>query len=181
MTLYLYIKYKLETLIKNQFLLSLNYILYKGTADLISSYLHLKRGICQHIYRNFCWSTMWRISPLFLAWKLFNFIKCFIFFGIVQLSTYLWSFNKSKFNQKSDRVNLVAPASLIKCQLYLPNVRTIQCKLGTETLTRLGNSNVLLLPVWGACQFYKEITIKNNQSLKRKTLISYSCLARQSF
>ena len=55
------------------------------------------------------------------------------------------SFSKSKFNLKSDRVNLVAPASPI--ELYLPNVRAIQYKLGPKRLTRLGNSNVLLLAV----------------------------------
>ena len=53
------------------------------------------------------------------------------------------SFSKSKFN----RVNLVAPASRIQCLLYLPNVRAIQYKLGPEMLTRVGNSNVLRLPV----------------------------------
>ena len=47
----------------------------------------------------------------------------------------------------SDRVNLVVPASPIKCLFYLPNVRAIQYKLGQERLTRLGNSNVLRLPV----------------------------------
>ena len=61
--------------------------------------------------------------------------------------------SKSKFNQKSDRVNLVAPASPIECLLYLPNVRAIQYKLRPERLTRLGNSDVLRLPVpfqpWG--------------------------------
>ena len=41
-------------------------------------------------------------------------------------------FSKSKFNLKSDRVNLVAPASHIVCLLYLPNVRTIQYKLGRK-------------------------------------------------
>jgi len=48
---------------------------------------------------------------------------------------------------KSDRVNLVAPASPIECLLYLRNVRAIQYKLGPEKLTWLGNSNVLQLPV----------------------------------
>ena len=52
-----------------------------------------------------------------------------------------------KFSLKSDRVNLVAPASHIECLLYLPNDRAIQYKLGPEKLTRLGNSNVLRLPV----------------------------------
>ena len=61
--------------------------------------------------------------------------------------THPWPLSKSKFNLKSDRVNLVAPASPIDCLLYLPNVRAIQYKLGPERLTRLGNSNVLRLPV----------------------------------
>ena len=47
----------------------------------------------------------------------------------------------------ADRVNLVAPASPIECLLHLPNDRAIQYKLGPEKLTRLGNSNVLRLPV----------------------------------
>ena len=34
--------------------------------------------------------------------------------------THLWPFSKSKFHLKSDRVNLVAPASPIECLLYLP-------------------------------------------------------------
>ena len=61
--------------------------------------------------------------------------------------THLWPFSKSKFNLKSDRVNLVALASPIECQLHLPTVRAIQYKLGQEKLTRIGNSNVLRLPV----------------------------------
>jgi len=61
--------------------------------------------------------------------------------------THLWPFSKSKFNLKSDRVNLVAPASPNECLLYLPNVRVMQYKLGLERLTRLGNSNALRLPV----------------------------------
>ena len=59
----------------------------------------------------------------------------------------LGHFSKSKINPKSDRVNLVAPAIPIECLLYLPNVRAIQYKLGPERLSRLGNSNVLRLPV----------------------------------
>jgi len=59
----------------------------------------------------------------------------------------LWPFSKSKLNLKSDRVNLVAPPSPIEGLLYLPHVRAIQYKLGPERLTRLGNSNVLRLPV----------------------------------
>ena len=59
-----------------------------------------------------------------------------------------WSaYSKSKFNLKSNRVNLVAPASPIECLLYLTNVLAIQYKLGQERLTQLGNSNVLRLPV----------------------------------
>ena len=57
-----------------------------------------------------------------------------------------WPFSKSKFNLKSDRVNLVAPASPIQC-LRFPNVRAILYKLGSERLTLLGNSTVLRLPV----------------------------------
>ena len=53
-----------------------------------------------------------------------------------------------KVNSTYDRVNLVAPASPIKCLPYLPNVWAIQYKLGPERLTRLGNSNVLRLPVF---------------------------------
>ena len=63
------------------------------------------------------------------------------------LVTHLWPFSKSKFNLKSDRVILVAPASPIECLPYLPNVRAIQYKLRPERLTRLGNSNILRLPV----------------------------------
>ena len=86
----------------------------------------------------------------FLNWKSFREIqklKIFLKFFILVHTTHLWPFSKSKFNLKSDRVNLVAPASPIECLLYLPNVRAIQCKLGPERLTRLGNSNVLWLPV----------------------------------
>ena len=61
--------------------------------------------------------------------------------------THLWPFTKSKFNLKSEPVNLAAPASPIECLPYLPNVQAIQYKLGPERLTRLGNSNVLRLPV----------------------------------
>ena len=55
---------------------------------------------------------------------------------------YHWPLSKSKFNLKSDRVNLVAPASPIEWLLYSPNVLAVQCKLGPERLTQLGNSNV---------------------------------------
>ena len=46
--------------------------------------------------------------------------------------THPWPFSKSKFNLKSDCVNLVAPASSIECLRYLPNVRSILYKLGPE-------------------------------------------------
>ena len=62
-------------------------------------------------------------------------------------NTHPWPFSKSKFNIKFDRLNLVAPASPIECLRYLPNVRAIQYKLGPVRLTRLGNLNVLRLPV----------------------------------
>ena len=69
-------------------------------------------------------------------------------YQFVLAGTHLWPFSKSKLNLKSDRVNLVAPAaSPIWCLLYLPYVQAIQYKLGPEKLTRLGNSNVLRLPV----------------------------------
>ena len=42
--------------------------------------------------------------------------------------THLWPCSKSKLNLKSDRVNLVAPASPIECLLYLPS--TVQTGTG---------------------------------------------------
>ena len=65
---------------------------------------------------------------------------------VIMYTTHLSPFSKSKFNLKSARVNLVAPASPIECLLYIPNVRAIQYKLGPERLSRFGNSNVLGLP-----------------------------------
>jgi len=59
-------------------------------------------------------------------------------------TTHPWPFSESKFNLKSDRVNLLAPVSPIECLFYLTNVLPIQYKLGPE---RLGNSNVLQLLV----------------------------------
>ena len=49
---------------------------------------------------------------------------------------------------------LVAMASPFKCLLYLLNVRAIRYKLGPERLTRLGNSNVLRLPVLSSIYVY---------------------------
>ena len=63
------------------------------------------------------------------------------------LDTHLWTFSKSKLNLKYDRVNLVAPTSPIESALFT-QCPAIQYKLGPERLTRLGNSNVLRLPVW---------------------------------
>ena len=59
---------------------------------------------------------------------------------------------------KSDRVNLVAPASPIECLLYEPKIRAIQYKLGPERLTRFVNSNVLLLPVRSRDRDYENPT-----------------------
>ena len=47
----------------------------------------------------------------------------------------------------SDRANLFAPAIPVDCLFFQPNVRAVQYKLGPERLTRIGNSNVLRLPV----------------------------------
>ena len=64
----------------------------------------------------------------------------------MQYSTQLWALTLLfRFNLKSYRVNLVAPASSIECLLYLPNVQAIQYELGPERLTRVGNSNILRL------------------------------------
>ena len=83
---------------------------------------------------------------------------CYIFWttlGLTYFKTlcipHLWPFSKSKFNLKSDRVNLVAPASPIYSPIYLTNVRALQYKMGPERLTRLGNSNVVRLPVTYNC------------------------------
>ena len=87
--------------------------------------------------------------------------------------THLWPFSKSKFNQKSDRVHLVAPASLIECLLYLPNVWAILYKLGLERLTRLGNSNLLQLPViytWSDKTANSTVVIRTFPSLHREHL-----------
>ena len=71
---------------------------------------------------------------------------------------HLWPFSTSKFNLKSDRIHLVAPASPIECLLYFPYVRAIQYKLGPEKLTRLGNSNVLRLPVFYSLRLFSRGT-----------------------
>ena len=67
--------------------------------------------------------------------------------NVTCIYTHLWTFSKSKFNLKSDCVNLVEPPSPIECLLYSPNVRAIRDKLGPERLTPLGNSNALRLLV----------------------------------
>ena len=68
-------------------------------------------------------------------------IKVFITRNNGGKTNHLRPLSKSKFNLKSDRANLVTPASPIEC------LRAIQYKLGPEKLTRLGNSNVLRLPM----------------------------------
>ena len=96
--------------------------------------------------------------------------------GIKQLEnngyTNLWPFSKSKFNLKSNRVNLVAPASPIECLLYLP-IDTVH-KPGPERLIWLKNSNVLRLPVdkseisW----WFTEATIVNGtRHIKHRSVI----------
>jgi len=61
--------------------------------------------------------------------------------------THLWSFSKSKFNLKSDRVNLVAQRLVLLsvCFIYPMSGRY---KLGLKRLTCLGFSNLLWLPVF---------------------------------
>ncbi len=68
-----------------------------------------------------------------------------------------------KFKLKSDRVNLDAPASPIQCLLYLPNVWTIQYKLGPERLTQIGNSYLLRLPVISSLFFFSVLLNLNPQ------------------
>ena len=68
---------------------------------------------------------------------------------VYTLHTHLWPFSNCKLNLKSDRVNLVAPAMSYWVSGFIyPMSEAIQYKLGPETLTRLGNSNVLQLPVY---------------------------------
>ena len=78
-----------------------------------------------------------------------------------KLLTHTWPFSKSKFNLRSDRVNLIAQASPIECLRYLPDVRAIQYKLGPERLTRLGYWNVLRLPVY----YWSILIVKREVSL----------------
>ena len=63
-----------------------------------------------------------------LCFTLFYFMFSLRTSGTTQYAP--WPFCKSKFNLKSDRVNLVAPASPIKCLLHLPNVQVIHYMLG---------------------------------------------------
>ena len=62
--------------------------------------------------------------------------------------THLWSFSKSKFNLKYDRVNLVAQR-LVLLSVWFNYIMfvAIQYKLGLKRLICLGFSNVLWLPV----------------------------------
>ena len=84
-----------------------------------------------------------------------------IYFATFCRLTHLWPFSKSKLNLNSDRVDLVAPPSPIECLLYLPKVWSIQYKLWPERLTRLGNSNVLRLPV--ALELILHLWVKKKQ------------------
>ena len=52
--------------------------------------------------------------------------------------------NSTDRSLKSDRVNLVAPASPVH---FVDPCQVVLYKLRSERLTRLGNSNVLRLPV----------------------------------
>jgi len=104
------------------------------TTDLLVSFLYVKN------------QKMIRIWVVNNYWTLYinEFKECLE----VESYTHPWPISKSKFNLKSDCVNLVAPAySPFECLLYLPDVRAIQYKLGLERLTQLGNSNILQLPV----------------------------------
>ena len=101
--------------------------------------LQLKKGMQDSQWYPLNW-FFWKLMKFFfwlffLSWKSFREIqklKIFLKFFILVHTTHLWPFSKSKFNLKSDRVNLVAPASPIECLLYLPNVRVIQYKLEPE-------------------------------------------------
>ena len=79
-------------------------------------------------------------------------------------------FSKSKFNLKSDRVNLVATASPIECLLYLPNVRAIPYKLGPESTTTAvyvdKYSMVIATNLTSMCCVYKEKIVKNDSHRK---------------
>ena len=88
-----------------------------------------------------------------------RFIAIYLYLWSEHRNTHLWPFSKSKLNLKSDRVNLVAPASPIECLLYLPNIRAIQYKLGPERLTRLGNSNVLPMRCLFFIKFFRFVSL----------------------
>ena len=69
--------------------------------------IHITKGNLNvtHFYNRFNINVFIHISVLFNP--------CFYYFYI----PHLWPFSKRKFNLKSDRVNLVAPASHIECLL----------------------------------------------------------------
>ena len=68
-------------------------------------------------------------DKIFLKNQFPKFPSFHFFFFLSEMSepsiTHLWPCSKSKLNLKSDRVNLVVPASPIECLLYLLNVRAI--------------------------------------------------------
>ena len=80
--------------------------------------------------------------------KLWNIYRlCSFFYFIHKHCPHLWPLSKSKFNLSLTASTLLHRLVLFYCLLYLPNVPAIQYKLGPERLTRLGNSNVLRVPV----------------------------------
>ena len=76
-------------------------------------------------------------------------------FDLIVKDTHPWRFSKSKFNLKSDRVNLVAPARPIECLLYLPNVRAIQYTLGRKGWHGSEIQMYYSCP-WRGCSKYKK-------------------------
>ena len=106
----------------------------------VDSFSFSKRKTFNNLTQIFSVSSSFSISIVYTA-----FYRNSRRFKKLKLIMHLWPFSKSKLNLKSDHVNLASPAS--ECLLYWPNLRVIQCKLRLERLTRLGNWNVLRLPV----------------------------------
>jgi len=79
----------------------------------------------------------------------------------------------NSFNLKSELDNLASSASPIECLLYLPNVRAIQYKLGPKRLTRLGNSNVLRLPLIGISQSQVRLRIFSGRTFRLVYVINW--------
>ena len=91
----------------------------------------------------FCFPSIYKMSQKTWWWRDFNFKRFVLFIDFFYavkhfaptvslyskhwqkisycaLNTHLWLFSKRKFNLKSDRVNLAAPASHIECLLFCP-------------------------------------------------------------